>query len=56
MKYQTIEGDYKVADISLAQWGRRELAIAESEMPALMGMRDKYKAEQARLKSFAILK
>jgi adenosylhomocysteinase len=34
--------DYKVADISLAQWGRRELDIAESEMPALMAMRDKY--------------
>ena len=34
--------DYKVADISLAQWGRRELEIAESEMPALMAMREKY--------------
>jgi adenosylhomocysteinase len=34
--------DYKVADISLAQWGRRELDIAESEMPALMAMRAKY--------------
>jgi adenosylhomocysteinase len=34
--------DYKVADISLAQWGRRELDIAESEMPALMAMREKY--------------
>jgi adenosylhomocysteinase len=34
--------DYKVADISLAQWGRRELEIAESEMPALMAMRAKY--------------
>jgi adenosylhomocysteinase len=31
--------DYKVADISLAAWGRREIAIAESEMPALMAMR-----------------
>ena len=28
--------DYKVADISLAEWGRREIAIAETEMPALM--------------------
>ena len=28
--------DYKVADITLAEWGRRELAIAETEMPALM--------------------
>jgi adenosylhomocysteinase len=34
--------DYKVADIALAQWGRRELDIAESEMPALMAMREKY--------------
>ena len=35
--------DYKVADISLAGWGRRELDIAEGEMPALMAMRDKYR-------------
>lgn len=34
--------DYKVADISLADWGRRELDIAEGEMPALMAMRAKY--------------
>jgi adenosylhomocysteinase len=46
MKYQNIEADYAVADISLADYGRRELAIAESEMPALMAMREKYKAEQ----------
>ncbi|BFM05234.1 adenosylhomocysteinase [Halioxenophilus aromaticivorans] len=38
--------DYKVADISLAQWGRREIEIAEGEMPALMALRAKYKAEQ----------
>ena len=38
--------DYKVADINLAQWGRRELDIAESEMPALMAMRTKYKDHQ----------
>ena len=31
--------DFKVADISLAAWGRREIIIAESEMPALMGLR-----------------
>ena len=42
---QTTE-DYKVADISLAQWGRRELEIAESEMPALMAMRAKYSASK----------
>jgi adenosylhomocysteinase len=38
--------DYKVADMSLAAWGRRETIIAESEMPALMGLRRKYAAEQ----------
>ncbi|WP_349570917.1 adenosylhomocysteinase [Azotobacter salinestris] len=38
--------DYKVADISLADWGRKEIIIAESEMPALMGLRRKYTAEQ----------
>ncbi len=38
--------DYKVADISLADWGRKELTIAESEMPALMGLRRKYAAAQ----------
>ena len=38
--------DYKVADINLAEWGRRELDIAESEMPALMAMRAKYKEHQ----------
>lgn len=38
--------DYKVADITLADWGRREIIIAESEMPALMGLRRKYAAEK----------
>jgi adenosylhomocysteinase len=38
--------DYKVADISLADWGRKELAIAETEMPALMAMRAKYSASK----------
>ena len=37
--------DYRVADISLAEWGRRELDIAEGEMPALMAMRAKYAAD-----------
>jgi|TARA_R110002051_G_scaffold4579_6_gene24913 adenosylhomocysteinase len=32
--------DYKVADISLAEWGRREIAIAETEMPGLMALRE----------------
>lgn len=38
--------DYKVADISLAQWGRKELEIAETEMPALMALRNKYQGEK----------
>jgi len=35
--------DYKVADIALAGWGRREIAIAETEMPGLMALRDEYR-------------
>lgn len=38
--------DYKVADISLAEWGRKEIEIAEGEMPALMALRRKYKVSQ----------
>ena len=38
--------DYKVADMALADWGRKEIKIAEGEMPALMALRRKYKAEQ----------
>ena len=38
--------DFKVADISLAEWGRKEISIAEGEMPALMALREKYKADQ----------
>jgi adenosylhomocysteinase len=34
--------DYKVADISLAEWGRREIAIAETEMPGLMALRHEF--------------
>ncbi|GGD43839.1 adenosylhomocysteinase [Pseudoxanthomonas indica] len=36
------EGDYKVADISLADWGRKEIDIAEHEMPGLMSIRRKH--------------
>ena len=36
--------DYKVADISLADWGRKEIAIAETEMPGLMALREEYGA------------
>ncbi|MEZ6195590.1 MAG: adenosylhomocysteinase [Planctomycetota bacterium] len=38
--------DYKVRDIDLAGWGRKEIALAENEMPGLMSVRAKYKAEQ----------
>ncbi len=38
--------DYQVADMSLAEWGRKEISIAEGEMPALMALRRKYKADQ----------
>ena len=37
---------YKVADLSLADWGRKEIAIAEHEMPGLMAIRNKYAAEK----------
>src|SRR5437588_3795193 len=38
--------DFRVADLSLADWGRKEIAIAESEMPALMAIRAEYAARQ----------
>ena len=38
--------DYKVADISLADWGRREISIAESEMPGLMALREEFASSQ----------
>ena len=41
-----LNGDYKIKDLSLADWGRREIRLAENEMPALMRLRDKYAAEQ----------
>ena len=41
-----MENDYKVVDIDLADFGRKEISLAENEMPALMALRDKYKAEQ----------
>src|SRR5690554_1174869 len=37
---------YKVKDISLAEWGRREIELAEAEMPGLMSLREEYKDEQ----------
>ena len=38
--------DYQIADLTLAEWGRKEIAIAETEMPGLMAVRTKYAAEQ----------
>jgi adenosylhomocysteinase len=38
--------DYKVADMSLADWGRKEIAIAETEMPGLMSLREEFGASQ----------
>jgi adenosylhomocysteinase len=38
--------DYKVKDISLAAWGRKEIRLAEAEMPGLMSIREEYKASQ----------
>ena len=39
-------GDYKVADIGLAEFGRKEIMLAESEMPALMAIRRRYSDSQ----------
>jgi adenosylhomocysteinase len=38
--------DFKVADLALAEWGRKEIAVAEHEMPGLMSIRRKYAAEK----------
>ncbi len=38
--------DFKVRDLSLAEWGRREITLAESEMPGLMALREEYAAER----------
>lgn len=49
MSTQTAENltsDYKVADISLADWGHKEIAIAETEMPGLMALREEYQGQK----------
>src|SRR5881628_1868274 len=38
--------EYKVADISLAEWGRKEIMLAEQEMPGLMAVREEYASQQ----------
>lgn len=40
--------DYKIKDIGLAAWGHKEIAIAETEMPGLMAIREEYKEENIR--------
>ncbi|OGT61024.1 MAG: adenosylhomocysteinase [Gammaproteobacteria bacterium RIFCSPHIGHO2_12_FULL_43_28] len=42
---KTMATDYKVADINLAEWGRKEIGIAETEMPGLMALRHMYKGK-----------
>ena len=43
---EKLEPDFKVADLALADWGRKEVAIAETEMPGLMALRKKYGKEK----------
>ena len=43
---KTADLDYKVADLSLAEWGRQEIILAEQEMPGLMALREEYGATQ----------
>ena len=43
---ENLQPDYKVADIGLAAWGRKEIAIAETEMPGLMALRQEYKGQR----------
>src|SRR6201991_885005 len=43
---ERVAPDYKVADLSLADWGRKEISIAEHEMPGLMSIREKYATEK----------
>ncbi|HBL16578.1 MAG TPA: adenosylhomocysteinase, partial [Elusimicrobia bacterium] len=38
--------DYKVKDITLAEWGRKEIEIAETEMPGLMALREEYGSQK----------
>jgi adenosylhomocysteinase len=45
-KNATMKNDFKVKDISLAEWGRKEIDIAEKEMPGLMAIREKYAAKK----------
>jgi adenosylhomocysteinase len=46
LKPKQATGDFKVADLALADWGRKEIAIAETEMPGLMAIRAEYASQQ----------
>jgi adenosylhomocysteinase len=43
---EKVENDFKIADLSLASWGKKEIAIAETEMPGLMAIREEFAAQQ----------
>ena len=46
VKSSSIPSDFYVKDISLAEWGRKEMDIAETEMPGLMAVREQYGKQQ----------
>jgi len=46
MEQQTVFPKYKVADMSLVEWGRKEISIAETEMPGLMALRQEYASQK----------
>jgi len=45
-KHMSAADDFRVADIALADWGRKEIAIAETEMPGLMALRQEFGERQ----------
>ena len=53
-KSKSVTNDFKVADLSLSDWGRKEIQIAEKEMPGLMSVREKY-GRQKTLKGARIM-
>jgi adenosylhomocysteinase len=54
MKEDVQSGDYRVRDISLADWGRHEVDIAETEMPGLMALREEYRGKKPPLQGARI--
>ena len=45
-KYELEIMNYKIKDISLAEWGRKEITLAEAEMPGLMAIREEFKSSK----------